>query len=1093
MTSPFLLRNSPVIFPTALLAAVVLLSPPRVLAQLDAAPAARSSATNQASSSDEVVQLSPFEVRTDRDRGFVSASAQAGGRLATDLRDTPVAYSVINQEFIQALGITDLSQAAEWTTNSFKFPDGAGGGDLFNITTPVAVRGILSNNGLRQRNFFIYYSENDSYNIERFDFGRGPNQVLFGNGSVGGTQVTMTKRARFDKEFETVEATYGSWDNKRVTIDVNKPLTEHLSTRVAAVWGDRDGWRNGEMEKRKAGFATVSFKPFKNTELRVEGELADIQRRTPDAKLTDRLGGWNGTYTAGLLTSLPSNAGALGIDRRGGNYFVYNPNSGSASTLMQLTNWAITRGAGDTTTTPAGGMLQVGPTSWNQSGATILNAVDVVPNRFATALANSKFFLPGREFTNAPLIPLLKSKNKDLQATLSHQVGSNLFLEVAGDVNQIHNNINRVEGDAITTYIDINPTLPGGTQNPNYLRPYGDGRFWTYDRNTDAKSIRAAAAYLLDLGKWGDYSFNLMGGLTHQKIGNYNYVLSPGVTTGQLVDTRQWGNLNNGVRQRFYWGDTLHYTPPPASLSYIANDGTTATASPVWVPAIADDSTNNYSVNDNDYNYALLAMNAKFFRGRVVILGAARYDDSKQHVSYLRRQGEFASNWDLKSLIWRPDAPADWASLRYTPVGASSPIFAITRPRTANANGVQIANPAYANVRFADDYNPPPVTFKGWTPSTGSVVHLTNWASIYGNWSKAIAFNTAAAPDVNGRLLPVVTGKGWDTGLRLNLLGDRLNIGVNTYRNEEYGNYIDPTSVTNQINTLYQANVYGDTTTGGRNTRNAADINALVRDTRTRIASGYEVEVVANLTRNWRLMANLGLPKVTESATAPMTRAYVAANADLFKQVLDDAGGTVNASGVAVRKTGVADTGNGGSESTGNEATRAVNAYNNLYTNLANFVVDKRPTTSNPQNVNVFTDYTFNDTVLKGLRIGLGCNWRGRRVVGYRGGDSIVNPANPLAAIDDPSVDGYTPVYAPGATLWTATLGYRWKLSRGRELSVNLRISNLFNADDIIWTDTTSTLRPKDGNFASPARETVYNPYAYQMPRSYSLSTRLSF
>src|SRR5581483_3887968 len=99
---------------------------------------------------------------------------------------------------------------------------------------------------------------------------------------------------------------------------------------------------------------------------------------------------------------------------------------------------------------------------------------------------------------------------------------------------------NRIEGDAIATYIDINPTLPGGASNPNYLRPYGDGRFWNNQKNTDAKSVRAAMAYILDLGKWGNYSFNLMGGLTHQYVGTFNRILATGSSLGQLADRRQW-------------------------------------------------------------------------------------------------------------------------------------------------------------------------------------------------------------------------------------------------------------------------------------------------------------------------------------------------------------------------------------------------------------------------------------------------------------------------------------------------------------------------------------------------------------------------
>lgn len=954
------------------------------------------------------------------------------------------------------------------------------------------MRGILGNSGLRQRNFFPYYSENDSYNIERFDFGRGPNQVLFGNGTIGGTQVTMTKRPRFNKPAQSIDLTYGSWNNLRSVLDVNVPVGQDVAVRLAGLYADRDGWREREFEKRQALFGSMAYRLGRNTELRFEGEAGNIQRRTPDAKLTDRLGGWNGAYSADLLSSLPSNSGALGIDRRGGNYFVYNPVSGP-NAIMSLTNWAMTRGAGDTTSTPAGSYLQVGQVNWNQANATILNARNVVSDRFAKALANSRFTLPDREFTNAPLTPLMDSHFKDLQLTLSQQIGRNLYLEVAGDLNQVHNTINRMESDSITTYLDINPKLPNGQVNPNYLRPYGDGRFWKYLRETDAKSVRLGLAYIKDLGRWGHYSLNLMGGMTKQDINTYNYVLSPGITEGQLADRRQWGNLGNGIRQRLYWGDSGAYVEPPSSITYVSANGTTATATPQWVYAIADDSSNNVQRNLNDYNYLLGAMNAKYFSGRLVVLAAMRYDDSEQRVKYLVRQGGFAADWNGSELLWRPDAPSDWLSLTYTPVGSAAPIFATTRPRTANSNGVQIANPAYAGVRFMDDYNPLPVTAKVWTPSTGTVFHVSKSMSVFGNYSEAISFNTAAAPDVYGKLLPVVEGKGWDAGIRFTLFRQKLNLSATYYSNEEYGNYVDPTSVTNQINTLYQANTLGDTTVGGRNRRNAADINGLVRDTRTRFAKGVEVEMVANLTKSWRLTANVGLPDNTERAYGPMTRAYVSTNADLFKQILDDAGGTVGTDGLAARKTGVADTGTGGSETAGNEAQRAVNAYNSLYANVANFVVGERKTTSAPVTGNLFTDYTFREGRLKGFKGGFGVNHRGKRVVGYRGGDSIVNPANPAQSIDDPSVDGYTTVEAPGSTLYTLTLGYAWKLKSGQRINVDFRVNNLFEENDVIWTDTTSTLRPKGGDFTTPARETVYAPYAYQVPRSFSLTMRITF
>ena len=67
----------------------------------------------------------------DSDVGFVAASSLAGGRIATALKDTPVAYSVITKEFLEAFSITDVVQAAEWTPsggNNTADNAGTGGG-----------------------------------------------------------------------------------------------------------------------------------------------------------------------------------------------------------------------------------------------------------------------------------------------------------------------------------------------------------------------------------------------------------------------------------------------------------------------------------------------------------------------------------------------------------------------------------------------------------------------------------------------------------------------------------------------------------------------------------------------------------------------------------------------------------------------------------------------------------------------------------------------------------------------------------------------------------------------------------------------------
>ena len=65
----------------------------------------------------DVVKLNPFEVTSDADRGFQSGSVGTTARMKVNLAETPVSYSIINREFIDALGLTDMGDAAAWATN----------------------------------------------------------------------------------------------------------------------------------------------------------------------------------------------------------------------------------------------------------------------------------------------------------------------------------------------------------------------------------------------------------------------------------------------------------------------------------------------------------------------------------------------------------------------------------------------------------------------------------------------------------------------------------------------------------------------------------------------------------------------------------------------------------------------------------------------------------------------------------------------------------------------------------------------------------------------------------------------------------------
>jgi outer membrane receptor for monomeric catechols len=293
---------------------------------------------------EKAVVLSPFTVDTTKDTGFVAATSLAGGRLATDLADTPAAYSVLTREFIDALNITDLSSAIEWTVNTNASPDN-GAIQMSQVTNLFTMsRGVTA--GTPQRNFFPFGVNFDSYNLDRFDFSRGPNSILFGNGALGGSANVVTKQARFGRATRELATSVGSWSFYRATLDVNQPIGKRVAVRVNTVWQDAEGWRQGDFSKVKGASLTGTVRVGPATEIRLEGEYGETSRMYGSTTIADNFAGWNGVTTfSAPLTATPANANVDGINRNAtAGYYVYAPSSGFSG-AMNYQNSAITLGA----------------------------------------------------------------------------------------------------------------------------------------------------------------------------------------------------------------------------------------------------------------------------------------------------------------------------------------------------------------------------------------------------------------------------------------------------------------------------------------------------------------------------------------------------------------------------------------------------------------------------------------------------------------------------------------------------------------------------------------------------------------------------
>ncbi len=195
---------------------------------------------------DDVVTLSPFEVSTDQQgNSYSTTSTLAGNRLNTDLRDLGTSLSVYNTQFLSDIGATDARSLLQYTLGTevggvMGNYSGSGGGNA--PDTGAAYRNPQSTNRVRglvgadnTRDLYLTNIPWDSYNVDAVDIQRGPNAILFGQGSAGGVINTRSKQASY-RNFGEVALRVDEYGSLRGSLDFNRVLLDdELSLRIALV------------------------------------------------------------------------------------------------------------------------------------------------------------------------------------------------------------------------------------------------------------------------------------------------------------------------------------------------------------------------------------------------------------------------------------------------------------------------------------------------------------------------------------------------------------------------------------------------------------------------------------------------------------------------------------------------------------------------------------------------------------------------------------------------------------------------------------------------------------------------------------------
>lgn len=887
----------------------------RSFAQAAASNPTSPAAASAAAASGTTV-LSPFTVSTTKDVGYLASSTLAGSRLNTSLYDTPASISVMTKEFLDDIGATSIAETLQYSVNAeVDRSDSTGNpgtaGDL-----PLTIRGFSGSS--LGRNYFQWGLESDTYNTERIDFSRGPNSILFGTGAPGGIINTTTKRAEFGREIRAMQLRVGAWDDYRAAIDVGRQLGRRFAVRLNLLAHDRGSWRDFvESERRGAAFA-ASYRPFGNTEIRLDAEHGNFDRVTSNAYLPgDSVTPW---IAAGRPLAATAGAAAAGTGPNNARALVYDETAG---TVLSWFGTRLSNGPG------------AAPSSSAQRALTDFSILPLAANLPGDGNRNDSEFTATGLFIEQRFGPLA------IEAAANRQKTKRLWLSTYGFAE-------------IMLRADPNALLPDGRPNPNAGRYFIEGNAQRQDTDAITDDFRFTAAYDLDLTRhnpwFGRWQVAGLASRRRNDTDNDTLVEVNSTPAGTALYPADLTNINNRINRRVYIDP----------LGPGRRGGRSALAAPIDVGGVRSAFVrvaNQGTVSREILETTMIAGQTKLLKDRLVLTGGIRRDEQRN--------------------------------------------FAGT---ATQAPGTRLFSFQTLNPRSTD--------FAGQTKTYGAVLHATTWASVF--YNKSNNFSPQSTLTINGNELGPRRGVGEDYGVKFRLFDGKAYVNLTRYKTSEVNRLTFASGILiNVVNEVYEA--IGDPTrVAGPTSRDGIDTEG----------EGYEFELTANPTRQWRFTLNASRTLGTQSNNQPRNQAYIETRRT---------GWLAQGSRplIAPFAAGVPTVGTNGGVPTVADALATLD--DQIRSILGANGVSRRQLRE--YNASGFSAYTFRSEAkwLDGLTAGGGFRYRGEPVIGY-------------------GPDGKTPFYGDDEIYLNAMLAKPVTVF-GRRVRLQANFENILDADDIIAVD----------------------------------------
>ncbi|AWI10223.1 hypothetical protein [Ereboglobus luteus] len=511
---------------------------------------------------DEIVELSPFVVSVERsESGYMAKETVAGNRLRADIKDVGASIDALTNELLDDIGAWNAQDALKVVANLATFEGSVDSGDVINdsqwFNTNYYSRGFAT--GSQRVDFFPRLMVPiDRFSTESLTFSRGPNAILIGVGSPGGSIGSTSKRPNLGKNRLSVAYTTDKYGSSRGEFDLNTVLLKrNLAVRVAGVSQNRKTYKQPSLDGFDSLYGAVTWRPFRHTSLTVNYEEG-ARRRYLDIN-----NAFYDAYTPWVLAGCPTVNWMTGEgqnDTGKGNF--------TASAASGLGNYSTAHNlvyveGGD-------GKVQ----DW-------MNMARSAHWQSSTAAAADNSLIPFVSFTedsNLLEMPdgtqwrLDLTKNlygdrayhrtdyKNMSAFLEQQLFRGMSLELAANKHiseYMFDGQGWGSGATRTIYVDPNELLPDGSPNPHVGQPYiEDSSMEDTRQKWELKNYRATLVYDFSLeelfGKFGLGRHRLMGLYENNREDNW-FAVGRYVNTTPLTGfNTQINNAQNALRRRWY-------------------------------------------------------------------------------------------------------------------------------------------------------------------------------------------------------------------------------------------------------------------------------------------------------------------------------------------------------------------------------------------------------------------------------------------------------------------------------------------------------------------------------------------------------------